>query len=58
MSRSAGVRIWVVDARVTVATSAGRAASRCRPITTPLGPAAHPATDITILILSTENEDP
>jgi hypothetical protein len=49
LSRSAGIPVRVLDAQVTVTTSAGRAASRCRLITTLLDPAAYPASDLAIL---------
>jgi hypothetical protein len=49
LSRSAGIPVRVIDAQVTIATSAGRAASRCRLVTTLLDPGAYPAGDLAVL---------
>jgi Insertion element 4 transposase N-terminal/Transposase DDE domain len=46
LSRSAGIPVRVIDARVTITTTAGRTASRCRLVTTLLDPAAYPAGDL------------
>ena len=43
LSRFGGVPVRVIDAQVTVTTSAGHAASRCRLVTTLLDPARYPA---------------
>jgi hypothetical protein len=48
-SRFGGVPVRVIDAQITVATSAGRTASRYRLITTLLDPAACPAGEIVTL---------
>jgi hypothetical protein len=49
LSRFGGVPVRVIDAEITVTTSAGRAAARCRLITTLLDPAAWPAGDLVML---------
>ena len=49
LSRFGGVPVRVIDAEITVTTSAGRAAARCRLITTLLDPAACPAGDLVML---------
>jgi hypothetical protein len=49
LSRFGGVPVRVIDAEVTVATSTGHAASRCRLVTTLLDPACHPAGDLALL---------
>jgi len=49
LSRFGGVPVRVIDAQVTVATSAGNADSRCRLVTTLIDPARHPAGDLAVL---------
>jgi len=49
LSRFGSVPVRVIDAEITVTTSAGRAAARCRLITTLLDPAACPAGDLVML---------
>jgi hypothetical protein len=49
LSRFGGVPVRVIDAEVTVATSAGHAASHCRLVTTLLDPARYPAGDLAVL---------
>jgi hypothetical protein len=49
LSRFGGIPVRVIDAEVTVTTSAGRAASRCRLVTTLLDPARYPAADLAVL---------
>jgi hypothetical protein len=49
LSRFGGVPVRVIDAQVTVVTSAGRAAGRCRLITTLADPARYPAGEIVAL---------
>jgi hypothetical protein len=49
LSRFGGVPVRVIDAQVTVTTSAGHAASRCRLVTTLLDPARYPAGEIAAL---------
>ena len=48
-SRFGGVPVRVIDARITVTTSAGRAAGGCPLITTLTHPARHPAGDLAVL---------
>ena len=49
LSRFGGVPVRVIDAQVTVTTSAGRSSDRCRLITTLLDPARYPAADLAVL---------
>jgi hypothetical protein len=49
LSRFGGIPVRVVDAQVTVATSAGRATSGCRLMTTLLDPARYPAGELAVL---------
>ena len=49
MSRFGGIPVRVIDAEVVIATSAGRAVSRCRLITTLADPARYPAGEIVTL---------
>jgi Insertion element 4 transposase N-terminal/Transposase DDE domain len=49
LSRFGGIPVRVIDAQVTVTTSAGNAASRCRLFTTLLDPARYPAGDLAVL---------
>jgi hypothetical protein len=49
LSRFGGVPVRVIDARVTVTTSAGHATSGCRLVTTLLDPARYPAREIAVL---------
>jgi Insertion element 4 transposase N-terminal/Transposase DDE domain len=49
LSRFGGIPVRVIDAQVTVTTSAGNAASRCRLVTTLLDPARYPAGDLAVL---------
>jgi Insertion element 4 transposase N-terminal/Transposase DDE domain len=49
LSRSAGVPVRALDAQLTVATSVGRAAVRCRLVTTLLDPVRYPAADLAVL---------
>jgi hypothetical protein len=49
LSRFGGVPVRVIDAQITVTTSAGRAARGCRLITTLLDPACYPAGDLAVL---------
>jgi hypothetical protein len=49
LSRFGGVPVRVVDAEITIATSAGRAAGRYRLITTLADPARHPAGELAVL---------
>jgi hypothetical protein len=49
LSRFGGVPVRVIDAEVTVTTSAGRAGGRCRLITTLADPARYPARDLAVL---------
>jgi hypothetical protein len=49
LSRFGGVRVRVIDAQVTVTTSAGRPAGGCRLITTLTDPARYPAADLAVL---------
>jgi hypothetical protein len=49
LSRFGGVPVRVVDAEITIATSAGRAAARYRLITTLADPARHPAAELAVL---------
>jgi hypothetical protein len=44
-----GVRVRVIDAEITITTSAGRATARCRLITTLADPARYPAGEIIAL---------
>jgi hypothetical protein len=48
-SRFGGVPVRVIDAEVTIVTSAGRAAAGCRLITTLLDTARYPAGDLAVL---------
>jgi len=45
-SRFGGIPVRVIDAQITITTAAGRAASRCRLITTLTDPARYPAADL------------
>jgi hypothetical protein len=45
-SRFGGIAVRVIDAQVSVTTSAGRAASRCRLVTTLTDPARYPAAEL------------
>jgi Insertion element 4 transposase N-terminal/Transposase DDE domain len=49
LSRFGGVPVRVIDAEITITTSAGRAAGGCRLITTLTDPARYPAGDLAIL---------
>ena len=49
LSRFGGVPVRVIDVTWTVTTSAGRATSDCRLITTLLDPARYPAADLAVL---------
>jgi hypothetical protein len=49
LSRFGGVPVRVIDAEITLTTSAGRSAGRCRLITTLADPARHPAGEIIAL---------
>jgi hypothetical protein len=49
LSSFGGVPVRVIDARITVTTSAGRAAGGCRLITTLTDPARYPAGDLAVL---------
>jgi hypothetical protein len=49
LSRFGGVPVRVIDAEVTMTTSAARAVSRCRLITTLLDPAGYPAEEVMAL---------
>jgi hypothetical protein len=49
LSRFGGIPVRVIDAQLTVTTSAGRAASRCRLVTTLLDPVRYPAGEIIAL---------
>jgi hypothetical protein len=49
LSRFGGVPVRVLDAQVTVTTSAGRSCDGCRLITTLLDPARYPAGDLAVL---------
>ena len=49
LSRHGGIQVRVLDARVTVTTSAGRSRDGCRLITTLLDPARYPAADLAVL---------
>jgi len=49
LSRFGGIPVRVIDAQVTVTTSAGHAASRCRLVTTLLDPARYPPADLAVL---------
>jgi hypothetical protein len=49
LSRFGGVPVRVLDARVTVTTSAGRTSDGCRLVTTLLDPARYPAGDLAAL---------
>jgi hypothetical protein len=49
LSRFGGIPVRVIDAEVTVTTSAGRAVSGCRLITTLADPARYPAGDLAVL---------
>jgi hypothetical protein len=49
LSRFGGVPVRVIDAEATIVTSAGRAAGRCRLITTLADPARYPAAEIVTL---------
>jgi hypothetical protein len=49
LSLFGGVPVRVIDAQVTVTTSAGRATSGCRLVTTLLDPARYPAGDLAVL---------
>jgi hypothetical protein len=48
-SRFGGVQVRVIDAEITISTSAGRAAARCRLITTLLDARRYPAGDLVTL---------
>ena len=49
LSRFGGVPVRVIDAEITVTTSAGRTAGACRLITTLTDPARYPAGDLAVL---------
>jgi hypothetical protein len=49
LSRFGGVPVRVIDAEITVTTGAGRAAGRCRLVTTLADPARYPAGDLAAL---------
>jgi hypothetical protein len=49
LSRFGGVRVRVIDAEITVATSAGRSSDGCRLITTLTDAACYPAGDLAVL---------
>jgi hypothetical protein len=49
LSRFGGIPVRVIDAEVTVTTSAGRTASCCRLITTLTDPGRHPAAGLAVL---------
>jgi Insertion element 4 transposase N-terminal/Transposase DDE domain len=49
LSRFGGIAVRVIDAQVTVTTSAGHAAVGCRLVTTLLDPACYPARDLAVL---------
>lgn len=49
ISRFGGVPVRVIDAQLSITTSAGRTSSGCRLITTLTGPARYPAGDLAIL---------
>ena len=49
LSRFGGVPVRVIDAQITVTTSAGHAAAGCRLVTTLLDPARYPAGEIAVL---------
>jgi hypothetical protein len=49
LSRFGGVPVRVIDAQVTVTTSTGRAASRCRLVTTLADPDRYPAREVVAL---------
>jgi Insertion element 4 transposase N-terminal/Transposase DDE domain len=49
LSRFGGVPVRVIDAQVTVTTSAGQAAGRCRLVTTLADPARYPADEVIAL---------
>jgi transposase IS4-like protein/DDE family transposase len=49
LSRFGGIPVRVIDAQITITTSAGRAASSCRLITTLTDPARYPAGDLAAL---------
>jgi hypothetical protein len=49
LSRFGGIPVRVVDTQVTVTTAAGRAASRCRLVTTLTDPARYPAAELAVL---------
>ena len=49
LSRFGGIPVRVIDARVTVTTSAGHATAGCRLVTTLLDPARYPAGDLAVL---------
>jgi Insertion element 4 transposase N-terminal/Transposase DDE domain len=49
LSRFGGVPVRVLDAQVTVTTSARRCADGCRLVTTLLDPSRHPAADLAVL---------
>jgi hypothetical protein len=49
LSRFGGVPVRVIDAEITIATSAGRAAASYRLITTLADPARHPAAELAVL---------
>jgi hypothetical protein len=49
LSRFGGIPVRVIDAQVTVTTSAGRATAGCRLVTTLLDPVRYPAGDLAVL---------
>ncbi len=49
LSRFGGVPVRVIDAEITVTTSAGRATGGCRLVTTLTDPARYPAADLAVL---------
>jgi hypothetical protein len=49
LSRFGGIQVRVLDAQVTITTSAGRSGDGCRLVTTLLDPARYPAGDLAVL---------
>jgi Insertion element 4 transposase N-terminal/Transposase DDE domain len=49
LSRFGGIPVRVIDAQITVTTSAGHSAAGCRLVTTLLDPARYPAGDLAVL---------
>ncbi|WP_222850032.1 transposase domain-containing protein [Trebonia kvetii] len=58
LSRFGGVPVRVIDAEITVTTSAGHAASCCRLVTTLLDPARYPAGEAAVLTMSAGRSRP